>query len=204
MIQTKAHARRNFETQVESWIADALKAGACSFPEILARLPGVFPSVALDALDRMKRQGRLSPEAANTLGWQVAASAPARLLDLMTCHPRIRLISSGGSRNAPPASFFRWRRLLPNQRSRCPAGTPAVAAIATAAPIDRATVFVGEDNVITSAVMALNDRNGRPLAIQTCNRRRCCRGMLASLSSIPLGISILSARYSPSRRRPAA
>ena len=43
MIQTKAQARRNFETQVESWIAEALKAGACSFTDLLARLPGVYP-----------------------------------------------------------------------------------------------------------------------------------------------------------------
>jgi hypothetical protein len=77
MILTKAQARRNFETQVESWIAEALKAGARSFPELLARLPGVYPPVALDVLHRMKRQGRLSPEVASTIERQIGSSARA-------------------------------------------------------------------------------------------------------------------------------
>jgi hypothetical protein len=169
MIQTKAHAQRNFQTQVESWIADALKPGPCSFPELLARLPGVFPSVALDALDRMKRQGRLSPEVANTLGWQVCnfgPGTPPRLDDLPPPHP---LDFEWRFTQRTASELLSLAQTLTKLNDRVVLlGTPAVAASAAAAPIDRATVFVGEDNVITSAVTALNERNRRRLAIQTC------------------------------------
>jgi hypothetical protein len=169
MIQTKAQARRNFETQVESWIAEAFKAGARSFPELLARLPGVYPPVALDVLHRMKRQARLSPEIASTVERQIGSSGRATTPtpnDLPPPHP-LDFEWRFTKRTARELLTLAHSLTKPNDRVVL-LGTPAVAAIATAAPIDRATVFVGEDNVITNAIVALNDRNGRPLAIQTC------------------------------------
>jgi len=169
MIRTKAHVLRTFKAQVESWIAEALEVGACNFPELLARLPGVYPPVALDALCRMKRKGRLSPEIANTLERQLPNPGCMASHSLDYLPPPHPLDFEWRFTRGTASELLSLAQILAQPNDRVVLlGTPAVAAMATAAPIDRATVFVGENNVITSALMALNDRNGRPIAIQTC------------------------------------
>jgi hypothetical protein len=169
MIKTKAHVRQTFDAQVESWIAEALKTGACSFPELLARLPGVYPPVALDALYRMNQKGRLLSDVSNTLEWGVRSpgrATPHMIDSLPPPHP-LDFEWRFTTRTTSELLSLAQTLTKPDDRVIL-LGTPAVAATAATAPIDRATVFVGEDNAITSAVVALNERNGRPLAIQMC------------------------------------
>ena len=60
MKNTGMSLRAAFHAQVEAWIVQALQAGASNFSELLTRLRGVYPAVALDALNRMTQSGRAS------------------------------------------------------------------------------------------------------------------------------------------------
>jgi hypothetical protein len=170
MTNRKAQARQAFDAQVEAWGVEAFEAGASSFPEFLARLPGVYPAVALDALYRLQRSGRVSVDLSSSLERQPRSDghvAPIVLSPLPPPHP-LDFEWRFTKRAANELLSVAQTLAKPDDRVVL-LGTPAVAAVATVAPIDRATVFIGEDNPITGAVVVMNILNGRPLLVQACN-----------------------------------
>jgi hypothetical protein len=158
-----------FDTQVETWAAQALQAGSSSFPELLARLPGVYPVVALDALYRMHRNGQVSAGLLHMLERQARSYGHAPPLVLDPLPPPHPLDFEWRFTKRTAIKLLSLAETLANPDERVVLlGTPTIAAMAASSPIDRATVFIGEDNVITRAVMAQNDLNDRPLIVQTC------------------------------------
>jgi hypothetical protein len=170
MMGTFARTHQAFDMQVEVWVAQALETGAPSFPEFLAQLPGVYPTVAIDALDRMQRSGRVPADLAHRLARQARSygGRPPTILDpLPPPHP---LDFEWRFTKRTAGDLLSLAQTLAKSDDRVVLlGTPAVAAMATAAPIDRVTIFVGDDNTITDAVAALNNLHDRPLLVQTCN-----------------------------------
>jgi hypothetical protein len=62
-----------FADQVDSWVQDAVRAGACRFDDLLRALPGVYPVDAAASVRRLRAAGRLrEPEAS----WLLAGASP--------------------------------------------------------------------------------------------------------------------------------
>jgi hypothetical protein len=162
-----------FNAQVETKAAQALGAGISSFPEFLARLPGVYPAVALNALYRMQRNGKVSANLRRMLERQARGYRSLTPIVLDSLPPPHPLDFEWRFTKRTAIKLLSLAETLANPDDRVVLfGTPAVAAMATSAPIDRPTVFVGEDNVITRAVMAQNDLNDRPLVVRTCKSQK--------------------------------
>jgi hypothetical protein len=159
-----------FGLQVEDWVVAQLDTGAVSFDDPLLSLPGVYPTVALDAVNQLASKGRIAPVTANTLRRQARVGpsmrrTPRSLLPLLP-HPldyEWRFTSDGSRRlldlaadltqPGDPVLLF---------------GTPGVAFEALSGPLERPIIFLGEDNPVTRRIAALDSATGD--AIKESNR----------------------------------
>ena len=158
--------RHAFDAEVEGWIGAALARGYCNFAELLSHLPGVYPCTALKALRRMQRTGSLDPSLAASLQ-----------RDASTLHQPV--VASSDALPLPHPLDFEWRfaaaaanRILSTAKMLAKTdepillfGTPAVAAATTTALMGRPVIFLGEDNVVTRSVVALNKLADEPLRV---------------------------------------
>ena len=163
-----------FNCRVETWISAALNAGATDFAGILAALPGVYPTVALDAIERLGATQHLPTETVERLRHQARHGLKAGSI-------------SRSMMPLPHPLEFEWRftpdgaRLLldlasdlaPHGAPIVLFGTPGVAVEALAAPIQHPLTFIGENNVVTRRVSALSLATGVPLAIRPCASGAC-------------------------------
>lgn len=51
-----------FEDAVDGWVLEAIACGIQTFDQLIASLPGVYPSVALNSLQRLTFTQRISTE----------------------------------------------------------------------------------------------------------------------------------------------
>ncbi|PZP44831.1 MAG: hypothetical protein DI601_11320 [Azospirillum brasilense] len=159
-----------FSVKVDAWIADAIADGVTDYAALLRRLPGIYPTELLAALDRLVAQGVIGP----------AVDA------LVRCQARKACTNGVEGRSLLPLPHpldFEWRftpdasRALLNQAaSLTPAGgdlllfgTPGLAAEALTLPIGRRLAFLADTNSVTDRIFALNHATGSPLAIAFCN-----------------------------------
>lgn len=157
----------------EAWaenIARQVLAGmerSTDFDSLVERLPSIYPNEILLSVDRLASQGHVSLALAQALRRQAAqprenAEAPASLLPL------------------PHPLDFEWRftqrtahslldlliKLTPFGGSALLFGTPGVACGALFVPVCRRLYFVGEDNVVSRRLHALNVGAGAPISIE--------------------------------------
>jgi hypothetical protein len=172
-MNRQAALRLAFDAEVESWINAVLSSEACPFAELLSRLPGVHPCTALEAVQRMQEAGRLDASIARFL--QRDAATP------------LSFAATYSSTLPPPHPLdFEWRfsqetakKILSVAQSLAKPddsvllfGTPAVAYVATTGAINRAVHFVGEDNIVTRSVVALNKLTEKPLSVEVVTSRQ--------------------------------
>lgn len=156
-----------FAEDVRRWILQAVADGVGHFDELLAHLPGVYPTVVLDALRRLAVDRRISLRRVAAFE-RDAARAPI---------PRVV-----GALPPPHPLEYEWRfddataaqlwstacSLTPRGGRVMLFGTPTVALAALASPKRVPAIFVGEANPITDAVSALAAASRRPMIVDTC------------------------------------
>lgn len=158
-----------------AWRIDALvrreaqRRGA-TFSDLMLRLPAIYPTEVIAALDRLVTAGRL----------------PQRLAEQLQQQARYRVPRVSEARSLLPVPHpldYEWRftadtaRALLNRATDLTSrgggillfGTPGVAAEALTLPIARRLAFLAEDNAVTRRVTSLNQATGAPLAIGFCS-----------------------------------
>jgi hypothetical protein len=167
MTSRRTLIQEAFDQQVDAWTANAVRTGLSTFAELLAQLPGVYPSAALQALDRIQRDARIdaSRVALFRRDAETSRAAPARAPDFLPLpHPldfewrftpdsaeHVLTTAQALTRPGQSIVFF---------------GTPRVAVEAITKTIDRPMTFIGEDNPVTNAIIAMNQLHGGPLTVR--------------------------------------
>jgi hypothetical protein len=159
-----------FDHRVEVWVLERLSDRPMSFGELLARLPGVYPSVAIDASRRLAHAGLISFDTLEAFQNETSLARPElpatrSLLPLphpldfewrFTAGSSRRLLDLAADLSDPDSPILLF-------------GTPGIAIEALSLPLDRLTTFIGEDNVVTGRVAALNRAVGAPLSVRLCS-----------------------------------
>lgn len=164
---TEVSEDASFLERAAAWVEAAACSGATNFPSLLARLPGVYPTIARQAVDLLARQGRLAPTRARAL-LSSGPEVPARARTLLPLpHPlnyewRFTPQTSDVLLDAADAYSRSGQTVLLF-------GTPGVALGALMRPLNRPTIFFGEDNPVTRRLDALNRALAEPLVVERCN-----------------------------------
>ncbi|MCC8935621.1 hypothetical protein H8A99_03695 [Bradyrhizobium sp. Arg68] len=159
-----------FAARVDDLVKAAIVDGTTSFAALLHRLPGVYPTEALAALDRLLDGKAICPVAAASIRRQAAANGAP--------------VAEGRSLLPLPHPLdYEWRftpdsaRLLLNRAVDMTHmggdlllfGTPGLAVEALTLPVGRRIAFLAESNSVTDRVLALNRVTGTPLSIAFCS-----------------------------------
>ncbi len=148
---------------------EAQRRGA-TFSDLMLRLPSIYPTVVIAALDRLATAGLLPQLVAERVQQQARKPVP-RVSDARSLLP------------VPHPLDYEWRftadtaHALLNRATDLTVrggdillfGTPGVAAEALTLPIARRLAFLAEDNAVTRRVISLNRATGAPLAIGNCS-----------------------------------
>jgi len=159
-----------FAARVDDLIRAAIGDGANSFPALLLRLPGVYPTEVLVSVDRLARAEAIGPAVAASIHREAAAKGTA-------------VVEGRSLLPLPHPLDYEWRftadaaRSLLNRAADLTHtggdlllfGTPGLAFEALTLPIGRRIAFLAESNSVTDRVLALNRATGAPLSIAFCN-----------------------------------
>jgi hypothetical protein len=175
--QQAFHAGKLFEARVDRWVLDACRENERTFTGLLDRLPGVYPQVALESLDRLARHGRIDRSLSDTLSTQAYTLEHQQLTGnslLPLPHPLD--FEWRFTRDSSTTLLQLGAELAPKASAILLLGTPGVAATALSFPIRQPVVFIGEDNIVTRRLIALNDATDQPLLIRLCHVAPSFRG----------------------------
>ena len=155
-----------FFSRVKAWTSAAYQEGIRGFPELLRKLPGVYPSTVLAAVDRLIAEGQLPKTFGDRLRLDSRTAANERMVSSSLLPP-------------PHPLNFEWRFTFQTSRelldcarrlgsSTLLLGTPGVALEAVSQVVLHPVRFVGEDNIVTRRILALNDATGTPISVDFC------------------------------------
>lgn len=170
MRKSATAEERRFSSRIDGLVRREARRRNASFSDLMLRLPALYPTDVMAALDRLVMAGRL----------------PQHLAEQFQRQARCRLPRISEARSLLPLPHpldYEWRytpdtaRDLLDRATELSArgsdillfGTPGVAAEALTLPIARRLAFLAEDNVVTRRVMSLNEATGAPLAIGICS-----------------------------------
>ena len=159
-----------FSQRIDALVGREAQRCRATFSDLMLRLPAVYPTEVIAALDRLVKADRL----------------PQRLAELLRQQACCRIPQVSEARSLLPVPHpldYEWRftaetaRALLNRATDLTArdsdillfGTPGVAAEALTLPIARRLAFLAEDNAVTRRVTSLNQATGAPLAIGFCS-----------------------------------
>lgn len=78
----------DFDDDVDGWVRAGIRAGATSFDDLICHLPGVYPTDAVAALDRLVDRDQITvSEHRRGLARRLRVSAPAPITALPVPHP---------------------------------------------------------------------------------------------------------------------
>ena len=159
-----------FLAKVDALTLEAARSGSGPFADLLLRLPSIYPTEVLGALDRLARSGRITERASDRLrqeaGQMVARSSSERTL-LPLPHPLD--YEWRFTRDASRSLLELAADLTPPKGDVLLFGTPGMAVEALALPIDRRVTLLAEDNVVTGRLVALNQAVDSPLTVELCD-----------------------------------
>lgn len=161
---------RRFSGRIDALVCREAQRRGASFSDLMLRLPAIYPTEVVAALDRLVTAGRLPP----CLGEQFQRQARHRV-------PRVSEARS--LLPVPHPLDYEWRftpdtaRALLHRATNLTTrggdillfGTPGVAAESLTMPTSRRLAFLAEDNAVTRRVMNLNQATGAPLSIGFCS-----------------------------------
>jgi hypothetical protein len=169
-LATRQNERVAFVRFVDGEVLRALSMGATSFTNLLRRLPSVYPTELLASIERLL----------------VRCAIPSSLAERFRCEAAQLGNDQPEGRSLLPLPHpldFEWRftsdaardllnlatELTPSDGDVLLFGTPGLAVEALSLPTSRRLSFLGEDNIVTRRVMALNQATGSPLSIAFCS-----------------------------------
>ena len=158
--------RKTWAEGIEQQVLAGVERGT-DFGSLVEHLPSINPAEILRNVDRLVAQGDVRPFLAQTLYRQAA-------------QPRDAMDESTSLLPLPHPLDFEWRftqrtshellhmltNLTPFGGSVLLYGTPGVALGAMSIPVKRRLYFVGENNVVTGRLHALNSGAGKPIRIE--------------------------------------
>lgn len=170
ILSTRQNHQIAFSKFVDELTLSAVHHGITTFAGLLHRLPSVYPTQLLTSLDRLLDQGAV----ANSLVASIRGEATACPGDLPEGRSLLPL---------PHPLDFEWRftpdasrdllniatDLTPLTGNVLMFGTPGLAVEALSLPTSRALSFLGEENIVTRRLIALNSATGSPLSIAFCS-----------------------------------
>ena len=110
MIVRKSPDYDAFESRINSLVLAGLQNAPC-FQELIAGLPGVYPTATLEAAERLAYSGRISREILASLRRDAASySVGVYTRSILLC--RIHSISNGASPLTARGPFSIWRAIL--------------------------------------------------------------------------------------------
>jgi len=170
ITRSRAEDAAAFCAFIDQSVLAAVSSGATTLESLLRHLPSVYPTELLGSLDRLGRSNALNSVIVQSVRHQ-ASTRPVE-------PPRGRSFLP-----LPHPLDFEWRFTPDTSRDLLDAacaltqpngqmllfGTPGLAAEALSLPINRPLSFLGEDNVVTRRLIALNRATGSPLSVAFCN-----------------------------------
>src|SRR6266516_4588013 len=87
MMTIIASEIQSFTNRVDNWVLDAIESGITAFDQVVTSLPGVYPSLVLNSLQRLASTGHISMEILTKAERYVGQ----RQQQLVNSHHRIRL-----------------------------------------------------------------------------------------------------------------
>jgi hypothetical protein len=164
--ESQLAVERQFDARIDTWVRGAVADGDVTFPALLERLPGVYPSTALASVTRLGKAGQLRAALAESLHRESALSVAHR-----RAAPTLLPL--------PHPLDFEWRftsdtcfNLLELSAALCPdksgillLGTPAVALTAMSHSTPPPISFWGDRNRVTERVIALNQAMRFPIQV---------------------------------------
>jgi hypothetical protein len=170
MTWSRVQRRAAFRHFVDQSVLAAVTAGSTTFRTLLRQLPSVYPTELLSSLDRLSDIGAVDPA----------------IIATVHCEAQTRPTALPGVRSLLPLPHpvdFEWRFSADSARNVLNAaadltavdgrvllfGTPGVAVEALSLPPSRRLFFLGEDNLVTRRLIALNDATGSPLSVAFCS-----------------------------------
>jgi len=168
-VATRQDERAAFARFVDGEVLRLLSMGATSFTNLLRRLPSVYPTELLSSIERLLAR----------------CAIPASLAERIRCEATQAGNDRPEGRSLLPLPHpldFEWRftfdaardllnlatELTPSDGDVLLFGTPGLAVEALSLPTSRRLSFLGEDNIVTRRLMALNHATGSPLSIAFC------------------------------------
>ena len=159
-----------FEAKVDGLTHAALLEGAASFAALLHRLPAVYPTELLAALDRLSSRGMVALDLAASVRHEAIRNRTGitegrSLLPL----PHPLDFEWRFTADASRALLNRATDMTPTSGDLLLFGTPSLAIEALSLPTGRRISFLAENNSVTDRVLALNRATGSPLSIAFCS-----------------------------------
>ena len=159
-----------FSQRIDGLVLREAQRRGITFSDLMLRLPAIYPTEVVAALNRLTKAGHLPQVLAEQLEEQACCRVP-RVSEARSLLP------------VPHPLDYEWRftadtaRALLNRANDLTApdgdillfGTPGVAAEALTLPIARRLAFLAEDNAVTRRVTSLNQATGAPLVIGFCS-----------------------------------
>jgi hypothetical protein len=162
-------ARQVFNVQVDAWVTRALSEGVNSYGQLLSTLPGVYPTQALESLQRLRRVRKVSPAVVSQIVREArqrpSALGPMRGA-LLPPHPLD--FEWRFSRTAAKALLTRAAELAGTNGKILLLGTPTLAMLAAKDTRRGGYIYVGEDNDITRQVLEASIKTPGRLEIRLC------------------------------------
>jgi len=154
---------------IDRSVLAGVASGVTTFDSLLRYLQSVYPTELLGSLDRLGQDNAIDPAIAQCVRRQ-ASTRPVELPEGRSLLP------------LPHPLDFEWRftpdasrHLLDTASALAQPngqillfGTPSLAVEALSLPINRRLSFLGEDNVVTRRLIALNRAIGSPLSVTFC------------------------------------
>jgi hypothetical protein len=155
---------------VDHSVLAGVASGVTTFASLLRYLPSVYPTELLGSVDRLGRANAIDPAIVQRVRRQ-ASTCPVEPPEGRSLLP------------LPHPLDFEWRFTPDASRHLLDAacalaqpngqillfGTPGLAVEALSLPINRRLSFLGEDNVVTRRLIALNRAIGSPLSVAFCS-----------------------------------
>lgn len=170
IARSRADDAAAFCAFIDQAVLAAVGSGVETFASLLRYLPSVYPTELLGSLDRLDRANAINPAIVQSARRQ-ASTCPVEPPEGRSLLP------------LPHPLDFEWRFTPDASRDLLDAacaltqpngrillfGTPGLAIEALSCPIDRPLSFLGENNIVTRRLIALNCAIGSPLSVDFCS-----------------------------------
>jgi hypothetical protein len=170
IARSRSDDAAEFAVFIDQYVLAAFASGVTTFASLLRYVPSIYPTELLSSLDRLGRANAIESAIVASMRHQSSTrlvEPPNRLALLPLPHPLDFewRFSHESSRDLLDAACALTQ---PNEQMLL-FGTPGLALEALSLRINRRLSFLGEDNVVTRRIIALNRASGSPISVAFCD-----------------------------------